>query len=48
MKALIREHNQIKEVMTEPFIPWVCSNMDYLINVDGWTLVEDYTPEEES
>lgn len=58
-KALIRQHeNGLTEVILEPFTPWVKSNLDFLtgkekdpdgnpIPGDGWTLVEDYTPEEE-
>ena len=49
MKALIRG----KEVMTEPFSPWVQNNLAFLTGTevdangnpipgDGWTLVEDY------
>jgi len=54
MKALIRG----KEVMTEPFTPWVQANMDFLtgkevdadgnpVKGDGWELVEDYEPPSE-
>ena len=49
MKALIRG----KEVITEPFSPWVQNNIPFLTGTevdadgnplpgDGWTLVEDY------
>lgn len=54
MKALIRG----KEVMTEPFFPWVQNNLAFLTGTetdadgnplpgDGWTLVEDYEPPKE-
>ena len=49
MRALVRG----KEVMTEPFSPWVQNNLAFLTGKekdaegnplpgDGWTLVEDY------
>lgn len=55
MKALIRGD----EVILEPFSPWVIANMAWLTGQekdsegnplpgDGWTLVEDYRPPEES
>ena len=54
MKALIRG----KEVITEPFSPWVQNNIAFLtgtevdadgnpIKGDGWTLVENYEPPKE-
>lgn len=43
MKALMREN----EIMTEPFTDWVKNHMNYLIEYDGWTLIEDYITEEE-
>lgn len=59
MKALIRKHEDgTDEIMTEPFSPWVQNNIAFLTGTehttdgnpmpgDGWTLVENYTPEEE-
>lgn len=55
MRALIRGN----EVITEPFSPWVENNIPFLtgsetdadgnpIPGDGWTLVENYKPEEEA
>lgn len=54
MKALIRGN----EVITEPFTPWVENNIPFLTGTetdpngnpipgDGWTLVNDYQPEED-
>lgn len=54
MKALIRG----KEVMTEPFSPWVEANLAFLtgketdqngqpVKGDGWILVNDYIPTKE-
>lgn len=60
MKALIRKHEDgTEEVMTEPFSPWVQNNIPFLTGQekdeegnplpgDGWTLIEDYKPEEEA
>lgn len=53
-RALIRGN----EIMVEPFSPWVEANLPFLTGTetdaegnklpgDGWTLVEDYIPEEE-
>lgn len=59
-KALIRRHEDgTEEVMTEPFSPWVQNNLAFLtgsevdnngnpVHGDGWTLIEDYRPEEEA
>lgn len=55
MRALIRD----KEVIMEPFTTWIEANLPFLtgketdqngqpVEGDGWTLVEDYTPEEEA
>lgn len=55
MRALIRG----EEIMVEPFSPWVQNNITFLTGQekdeegnslpgDGWTLVEDYKPEEEA
>ena len=53
MRALIRN----KEVIIEPFSPWVQDNIAFLTGIevdedgkpikgDGWTLVENYVPPE--
>lgn len=52
MRALIRG----KEIMIEPFSPWVENNLAFLTGTevdsegnplpgDGWTLIEDYKEE---
>ena len=46
MKALIREINGIKEIYPEyEWSLWTKNNLDREIEINGWTLVEDYQPE---
>ena len=47
MRALIRD----TEIITEPFSPWIEEHIEWMCTPrpdgDGYTLIEDYTPEEE-
>ena len=48
MKALQRDN----ELIVEPFNQWVVNHLDWLTTPrpdgDGYTLIDDYQPEEES
>lgn len=49
MRALIRGQEPNVEVYPEPeWTTWTRNNLDREIAINGWTLIEDYEPVEES
>ena len=47
MRALIREYTGIQEVYPEyAWTEWTRSNLDREIEINGWTLVDPYEPDE--
>ena len=47
MRALIREYDTVKEIYFEcDWTPWTRNNLDREIEINGWTLIENYQPDE--